>query len=294
MEVLFASVPVADLHAATRWYGQLFGRAPDIVPNENEIMWCVAPNSWLYVIEDPERAGQTVVTISVSDLNQFVADLVDRGITAGPIESVGEAARKANLVDADGNVLSWIEVATPQEATASPTVASWITPKARKGGPSVIEGRGVHALEPITAGEVVAVKGGHIVDQATVESLPVSIRNSEFRIADDLFLAALKDDEYEAVMMFVNHSCDPNVGMAGNVVLVARCDIAPEEELTIDYALFDDSDEVMECRCGTPSCRGTVTGKDWTRPELQQRYRGSFSWSAERRIEQSVRNATRS
>ena len=66
MEVLFASVPVADLHAAMGWYGQLFGRPADIVPNEDEAMWNITRNGWLYVIKDLERAGRTVVTISVS------------------------------------------------------------------------------------------------------------------------------------------------------------------------------------------------------------------------------------
>ena len=111
MEVLFACVPVARLGAAMGWYEQLFGRPADIVPNENEVMWCVAGNGWLYVIEDPERAGRTVVTISVSDLDQFVTDLASRGISAGPIEAVGAAGRKANVVDAAGNVISWIQVA---------------------------------------------------------------------------------------------------------------------------------------------------------------------------------------
>ncbi len=112
MEILFASVPVADLHAAMSWYEQLFGRAADIVPNENEVMWWVAGTGWLYVIEDPERAGRTAVTISVSDLDQFVADLASRGISAGPIDAVGDAGRKANVVDGDGNVISWIQVVT--------------------------------------------------------------------------------------------------------------------------------------------------------------------------------------
>jgi predicted enzyme related to lactoylglutathione lyase len=107
MEVLFASVPVGDLHAATGWYEQLFGRPADI-----------AGNSWLYVIEDPKRAGQTVVTISVRDLDQFVADLASRGINAGPIEAVGDAGRKANVIDADGNVISWIQVATAASGEA--------------------------------------------------------------------------------------------------------------------------------------------------------------------------------
>jgi len=58
------------------------------------------------------RAGRTVVTISVSDLGRIVADLASQGISAGPLESVGDAGRKANVVDADAYVISWIQVAT--------------------------------------------------------------------------------------------------------------------------------------------------------------------------------------
>ena len=66
-----------------------------------------------------------------------------------------------------------------------PRVRSWITPKAAKGGASAIEGRGVHAVEPIAGGEVVAVKGGHIVDGPAVAGLPEAIRDSAFPIAAD-------------------------------------------------------------------------------------------------------------
>ena len=112
MDVLFASVPVADLRAAMGWYELLFERAADIAPNESEVMWRVAQSGWLYVIQDPQRAGRTVVTIAVNDLDEFVADLGGRGINAGPIEAVGEAGRKANVVDRDGNVISLIQVDT--------------------------------------------------------------------------------------------------------------------------------------------------------------------------------------
>ena len=111
MDVLFASVPVGDLDAAARWYEQLFGRPPDIVPNEHEVMWRVTDNGWLYVIEDRERAGRTVVTIAVNDLARFVAELADRGVVAGPIEPVGDAGQRAIAVDPDGNGISLIEVA---------------------------------------------------------------------------------------------------------------------------------------------------------------------------------------
>jgi len=60
-------------------------------------------------------------------------------------------------------------------------------------------------------------------------------------------------------------------------VLAAMRDVAPGEELTVDYCLFDVSPEPMTCRCGTRGCRGTVTGEDWRLPDLQARYAGWFT-----------------
>jgi hypothetical protein len=37
----------------------------------------------------------------------------------------------------------------------------------------------------------------------------------------------VEDAEYEPVMLFINHSCEPNVGFADNTVLVAMRDISP-------------------------------------------------------------------
>lgn len=171
------------------------------------------------------------------------------------------------------------------DAGDAPRVRSWITPKAAKGGPSGIAGRGVHALEPIARAEVVAVKGGHIVDRSVVAGLPEAIRDSAFPITADLSLAALTQDEFDGVMMLVNHSCEPNTGMGGEVLLLSMRDIAAGEELTIDYALFlDDPDFAMDCHCGAVGCRGTLRGTDWMRPDLQERYRGWFAWWLQQKI----------
>ena len=164
-------------------------------------------------------------------------------------------------------------------------VASWISPKAARGRPSGIAGRGLRAVRRIARDEVVAVKGGHVVDGARLAELPERLRNSDVQIADDLHLVALTEQEYEPVMLFLNHSCEPNVGFAGNVVLVAMRDVAAGEELTTDYALFDDYDGEMACGCGTPSCRRVVHGRDWQRPELQARYGRYFSWYLRRRFD---------
>lgn len=115
-------------------------------------------------------------------------------------------------------------------------VRTWISPKAAKGAPSAIAGRGLFATEAISRDEVVAVKGGHIVATQALLALPERLQNSDVQIADNLHLAALSDAEYEAVMIFINHSCEPNVGFVGNIVLVAMRDIAAGEELTTDYS----------------------------------------------------------
>ena len=163
-------------------------------------------------------------------------------------------------------------------------VASWITPKARKGVSSGIAGRGIVALEDLAAGEVVAVKCGHIRTTAELHELPEPLPNSAVQITDDLHVVADSMSEYEPVMLFLNHSCAPNVGFGGNVVLVAMRDIRAGEELTTDYALFDDYEGQLSCGCGAAGCRRVIDGRDWRRPELQQRYEGYFSWYLQQKI----------
>jgi GNAT superfamily N-acetyltransferase len=87
---------------------------------------------------------------------------------------------------------------------------------------------------------------------------------------------------------FINHSCDPNVWIADEVMQIARRDINAGEELTMDYAMIEaDEDNVKpwDCRCRSSLCRGRVTGLDWRLPSLQERYAGHFSPFINRRIE---------
>ncbi len=156
-------------------------------------------------------------------------------------------------------------------------VSSYISAKAAKGHLSRIQGRGLFATAPIASGEIVAIKGGHVVDTTTLQSLPERLQNSEIQIADGFHLVATEEAEYEPVMLFLNHSCDPNVGFAGNVVLIAMGDVAAGQELTTDYALFDDHDGQMTCQCGAGDCRAVISGTDWQRPELQRKYGRYFS-----------------
>jgi enoyl-CoA hydratase/carnithine racemase len=58
--------------------------------------------------------------------------------------------------------------------------------------------------------------------------------------------------------VFINHSCDPNVGFRGQVVYVAMRDIAAGEELCHDYSMERSDDYTLDCHCGSPLCRGRI------------------------------------
>ena len=154
---------------------------------------------------------------------------------------------------------------------------SYFSPKT-KVRKSKIHGCGLFAIADIAKNEIVAVKGGHIVDRKTLrEKITPRFGPVEIQIDDDLFIAPVTEDERELSMLYLNHSCDPNLGVRGVVTFVAMRDIHNGEELTHDWAMTDDDDYSVECNCGALNCRQILTGKDWQRPDLQKRYGGYFS-----------------
>lgn len=59
---------------------------------------------------------------------------------------------------------------------------------------------------------------------------------------------------------YINHSCAPNCftrTIHGHMLFFALRDIEPGEEITLDYIASYHSDQTR-CRCGAPSCRGTI------------------------------------
>jgi hypothetical protein len=76
----------------------------------------------------------------------------------------------------------------------------------------------------------------------------------------------------------INHSCEPNCGMAGTSSVQALSDIEIGEELSFDYAMSDSSQyDEFTCACEKEGCREKVTGMDWQNKDLQIRYRYYFS-----------------
>ena len=143
---------------------------------------------------------------------------------------------------------------------------------------SSIQGRGLFAAEPIEKGEIVCIKGGYIFNRHTLQEVTRTLGPAEIQIAEDFFIGPLIEQEREGSMIFSNHSCEPNIGVQGQIVFVALRDIQAGEELTHDWATTDDDTYEMECKCGAGTCRKIITGQDWRRKDLQQKYAGYLSW----------------
>jgi predicted enzyme related to lactoylglutathione lyase len=55
------------------------------------------------VVQDDDAAGHARHTLLVDDLDAEIAALARRGLDAGPVETLGSGARKAELRDPEGN-----------------------------------------------------------------------------------------------------------------------------------------------------------------------------------------------
>ena len=147
-------------------------------------------------------------------------------------------------------------------------------------------GKGVFAERPFAAGELLAVWGGRIISTAEIDLLPSLERAYVLQVEDDLHLLTPRTDIGSAD--FINHSCDPNAGLVSSVSLVALRPIAAGEEICYDYAMSDSNPFLdFACRCGSPRCRGRISGDDWKLPELRSRYGGHFSPYLLRRMAQA-------
>jgi uncharacterized protein len=135
-------------------------------------------------------------------------------------------------------------------------------------------GNGVYALQAIKKGELLGMFGGVILTGTELKTVSDTIRSLSIQVEDNLYLVTRvlgAGDHF-------NHSCEPNAGLNGQIALVAMRDIAPDEEVTFDYATCDSSDyDEFACACGAVNCRRQVTGNDWKLPELWEKYDGYFS-----------------
>ncbi len=146
-----------------------------------------------------------------------------------------------------------------------------------------LNGKGTFAKEDIKKGEMIFIKGGHLLTKD--ELFSSSVINSYLPISDDYYLAARTKDEEENIKLYINHSCNPNCGIKGEITFMAIRDIKKGEEITTDYAFIDNENYSFKCTCGSDKCRGTITGYDWKIKELQNKYYDYFAQYLKEKID---------
>jgi catechol 2,3-dioxygenase-like lactoylglutathione lyase family enzyme len=108
VQVLFAGIATADLATTRPWYERVLGGPPDMLPHPGEAAWRVTGSAWIYVVEDPGRAGRTLITLIVDDLDERLERLAAEDIETSAIETVGDGTmRRASVTDPDGNRITF-------------------------------------------------------------------------------------------------------------------------------------------------------------------------------------------
>ena len=151
---------------------------------------------------------------------------------------------------------------------------NWLTPKAQmRVTPG--KGSGSFAISKISKGEIVASFGGNVINQSELTNYSTDRVSRSLQLNSDTYL--LSGDVPEAGDM-INHSCEPNCGIAGTSSVQALRDIEIGEELSFDYAMSDSSHyDEFTCACGKDKCRDKITGMDWKKKDLQVKYSKYFS-----------------
>ena len=167
-------------------------------------------------------------------------------------------------------------------------IKSYISPKAgfKK---SRIHGLGLFAVKPIRKGEIVAIKGGHIFHENEIRRMEAESDESYIQIEDEFYIGAMNKQEVKGNKLFLNHSCDPNLGIRGQITFVAMRNIKAGQELTYDWAVENAWKGVwkLKCNCGAKNCRRYLRGRDWQLGHLQKKYKGFFSAYIQEKIYKS-------
>ena len=154
---------------------------------------------------------------------------------------------------------------------------SWLDPRIEV-RPSPIDRLGLFSNARIQAGERVIIWGGQLITDAGVARLQAAFEVSGAEYSCAAFEAGLSVlQQPDDPLRYGNHCCDPNLWMVDAITQAARRDIRAGEEVTTDYATISVTPSWhMECHCGARLCRGVVTGEDWKRSDLRERYRDHF------------------
>jgi len=110
--------------------------------------------------------------------------------------------------------------------------------------PSAIHGTGIFAMSKIPANEEFYLVPFNDIRKQTAPRLT--------RIATGMFVCD------EATLNWVNHSCEPNAELVigqNRLTLRSTREINEGDEITVDYFLNEEQNNILVCNCGSSKCR---------------------------------------
>ena len=76
-------------------------------PNDIEAVWEIAEHRFVFIEEEPERAGTARHLLFVDDLDGQVAAIAERGLDPATRETLPNGVRKVAYRDGDGNEIEF-------------------------------------------------------------------------------------------------------------------------------------------------------------------------------------------
>ncbi|GAA5875662.1 hypothetical protein JCM3774_002574 [Rhodotorula dairenensis] len=130
---------------------------------------------------------------------------------------------------------------------------------------SGIEGYGLFSLEHIPVGDMVIEYVGELIRQTVADRREKAYERSGigssylFRVDEDLVVDATKKGNLGRL---INHCCAPNctariitINGVKKIVIYAKANIEPGEEVTYDYHFPIEEDNKIPCLCGADTCK---------------------------------------
>lgn len=114
-------------------------------------------------------------------------------------------------------------------------------------------GKGLFAKTNMKKFEIIFIFKGNLIKDSYDSNYEVGPR--WLGIGRFLWLDVSKDNPG----YYINHSCEPNAGFKGKVIVVAMKNIKKDEEITIDYSITEEDPYwKMKCKCENKNCRKTI------------------------------------
>jgi predicted enzyme related to lactoylglutathione lyase len=107
---VLAALAVADVDSAVRWYERLLGRPADALPMGGLAEWHFAQNGAIQLVEDADRAGRSLLTLDVGDLDRELVTLRERGLDPAAMDdTTSDKVLFATVTDPEGNAITLVE-----------------------------------------------------------------------------------------------------------------------------------------------------------------------------------------